>query len=82
MDETAMLARAEDVLAILGANEAELRAAGIRHLSLFGPWRVAKRDRTVTLTFWFHWIARPMSIFSNSSAWKNGYPNCWIVQST
>jgi predicted nucleotidyltransferase len=36
MGETAMLTRAEDVLAILRANEAELRAAGIRHLSVFG----------------------------------------------
>jgi hypothetical protein len=42
MGETAAPARAEDVLAILRAREAELRAAGIRHLSLFGS--VARDD--------------------------------------
>jgi predicted nucleotidyltransferase len=36
MSGAATLTRAEDVLAILRAHEAELRAAGIRHLSLFG----------------------------------------------
>jgi predicted nucleotidyltransferase len=42
MGESATLPRAEDVLAILRANEAELRAAGIKHLSLFGS--VARGD--------------------------------------
>jgi predicted nucleotidyltransferase len=42
MAETAALPLAEHVLAILRANEAELRAAGIRHLSLFGS--VARGD--------------------------------------
>lgn len=32
-EAAAVLARAEDVLAILRAHEAELRAAGIRHLA-------------------------------------------------
>jgi predicted nucleotidyltransferase len=36
MGEAAALARAEDILAILRAHEAELRSAGICHLSLFG----------------------------------------------
>lgn len=42
MGNTATLPRAEDVLAILRANELELRAAGIRRLSLFGS--VARGD--------------------------------------
>jgi predicted nucleotidyltransferase len=42
MGESATLPRAEDVLAILRANEAELRAAGVRRLSLFGS--VARGD--------------------------------------
>ena len=36
MGETATLPPAEDVLAILWANEAKLHVAGIRHLSLVG----------------------------------------------
>jgi predicted nucleotidyltransferase len=42
MGEATALVRAEDVLAILRAHKAELRAAGIRHLSLFGS--VARGD--------------------------------------
>ena len=36
MSQTASPPRAEDVLAILRANEAALHVVGIRHLSLFG----------------------------------------------
>jgi uncharacterized protein len=36
MSKTAVRARADEVLATLRAHEAELRAAGIRRLSLFG----------------------------------------------
>jgi len=43
---------AEQVIAALRAHEAELRAAGIRALSLFGRSRAATRGRTVTSTWW------------------------------
>jgi predicted nucleotidyltransferase len=42
MDKTAVVVRADEVLATLRAHEAELRAAGIRRLSLFGS--VARGD--------------------------------------
>jgi uncharacterized protein len=42
MDKTAVVVRADKVLATLRAHEAELRAAGIRRLSLFGS--VARGD--------------------------------------
>ena len=45
MSTTTTTDMAEHVIAILRAHEAELRRAGIRHLSLFGS--VARNDATV-----------------------------------
>jgi uncharacterized protein len=42
MDKTAVVVRADEILSTLRAHEAELRAAGIRRLSLFGS--VARGD--------------------------------------
>jgi predicted nucleotidyltransferase len=74
MGETATRPRAEDVLAILRANEAELRAAGIRRVSLFGSVARCGADSDIDLAVQLG--RNPLIGFWASWAWKSGCPNC------